>query len=111
MKPYSLDLRQRVLEDCDAGLPTKQVAAKYRVSPAWVRRLKQRRRLTGSIAPKAQRHGPPPKWAGHAERIAEAIRRTPDATLEELGAGLGLPLSRSTLDRAVRALGFTVKKT
>ena len=32
MKPYSLDLRERVLADCDAGMPTKQVAQKYRVS-------------------------------------------------------------------------------
>ena len=39
MKPYSMDLRERVLADCDAGLPTGQVAGKYRVSPSWVRRL------------------------------------------------------------------------
>ena len=52
MKPYSTDLRVRVLEDCDAGMPTASVAAKYRVSESWVRRLKQRRRETGSIAPR-----------------------------------------------------------
>ena len=58
MKPYSQDLKERVLADSYAGMPTKQVAAKYQVCPAWVRRLKQRRRGTGSIAPRAQRHGP-----------------------------------------------------
>jgi transposase len=110
MKAYSLDLRERVLADCDAGLPTDQVAAKYRVSSSWVRRLKQRRRETGSIAPKAQRHGAPPKWAEHAAPIAEAVRRAPDASVEELRLRLGLPLSHATLWRAIKALGFTLKK-
>jgi transposase len=110
MKAYSLDLRERILADCDAGLPTEEVAAKYRVSSSWVRRLKQRRRETGSIAPKAQRHGSPPKWTEHAEAIAEAVRRAPDASVEELRLRLGLSLSHATLWRAIKALGFTLKK-
>lgn len=40
MKAYSMDLRQRVIDDCDASISTKLVAEKYGVSPAWVRRLK-----------------------------------------------------------------------
>ena len=52
MKAYSADLRQRVLADCDAGLGTKAVAEKYRVSPAIVRRWKQRRRETGELHPR-----------------------------------------------------------
>jgi transposase len=60
MKANSLDLRERALADCDAGMPTDQVAAKYRVSPAWVRRLMRRRRETGYIGPRACRHGSPP---------------------------------------------------
>jgi transposase len=110
MNAYSLDLRERVLADCDAGMATGAVAARYRVSASWVRRLKQRRRETGSIAPTAQRHGPPPKWAGDAERIAEAVREAPDATLAEYRAKLGGALSVPTLGRALRALGLTVKK-
>ncbi len=41
MKPYSADLRQRVLADCDEGEATSAVASKYRVSESWVRRLKR----------------------------------------------------------------------
>ncbi|MGD0769725.1 MAG: IS630 family transposase [Tepidisphaeraceae bacterium] len=52
MKAYSEDLRVRVIYDSDSGMPTKAVAGKYRVSRAWVHRLKQRRRETGSISPK-----------------------------------------------------------
>lgn len=110
MRAYSSDLRQRVLADCDAGMPTVEVAAKYRVSPAWVRRLKQRRRETGSTEPKPQRHGPQSSWAPHAEAIAAAVRERPDDTLGEHRARLGLGLSTSALWRAIKALGLTVKK-
>jgi transposase len=111
MKPYSSDLRRRVLADCDEGMATPTVASKYRVSESWVRRLKQRRRETGSIEPAAQRHGPRPKWSPRAEAIAAAVRRDPDATLEEHRAALGLDLGISTLWRAVDALGLTLKKS
>ena len=43
MKAYSMDLRERELADGDAGMRTGLVAKKYRVSPAWLRRSKQRR--------------------------------------------------------------------
>jgi transposase len=110
MRAYSADLRQRVLADCDEGMPAAEVAAKYRVSSSWVRRLKQRRRETGSIEPIPQRHGPRPKWEPHAPAIAEAVRDEPDATLEEHRAALGLDLGLSTLWRAIDALGLTLKK-
>lgn len=56
MTPYSMDLRKRVLNDCDAGVGTKAVAAKYSVSASWVRRLKQRRREDGSLTPRSPRN-------------------------------------------------------
>ena len=110
MKAYSDDLRQRVLADCDAGLPTAEVAAKHRVSAGWVRRLKQRRRETGETAPRKQRHGSPPKWAEHAEAIRASVREAPDATLEEHRQRLGLDVGVSTLWRAIKALGPALKK-
>ena len=51
---YSMDLRARVLQDADAGLSSGELAARYHVSRAWVDALKQRRRETGTIAPRAQ---------------------------------------------------------
>jgi transposase len=110
MQPYSMDLRQRVLADGDAGLPTAQVAKKYRVSRAWVRRLKQRRRETGETAPRAQRHGRPRGRAAYAEALRQAIQAEPDATLAELRERLQLRVSLTTLWRAVADLGLTVKK-
>ena len=109
MRAYSMDLRERVLADCDEGIGTTAVAAKYRVSPAWVRRLKQRRKATGETAPRTASHRPP-TWAPHAEAIRAAIAATPDATLAELRQRLALPFSIATLHRAIAAAGLTFKK-
>jgi transposase len=65
MRAYSMDLRQRVLLDCDAGLTTPAVAAKYRISASWVRRLVQRRRATGETGPRPGGRRPR-TWAADA---------------------------------------------
>ena len=57
MRAYSMDLRERILRDSDAGMKASAVAGKYHVSASWVRRLKQRRRETGEVAPRQQRYG------------------------------------------------------
>ena len=59
MEAYSLDLRTRVLAAIDGGKKTKEVATLFSVSPAWVRRLKQRRREDGSISPRPIPGGKP----------------------------------------------------
>ncbi len=110
MHAYSLDLRQRVLADCDKGLSTRAVATKYSVSESWVRRLKQRRRESGEVAPRAAATGRKPSWPAYAERLRQAIAAAPDATLAELRDRLGLAVALSTLWRAVAALGLSVKK-
>jgi transposase len=106
---YSMDLRTRVLADSDAGLGTRMVATKYRVSESWVRRLKQRRRENGEVAPR-QRTPPPPKWLSHAERLQELVQEQPDATLAEIRIRSGSIMSISTVSRALRKLNFTFKK-
>jgi transposase len=110
MKPYSMDLRQRVLADCDSGMATKAVADKFTVSPAWVRRLKQRRRQTGETAPRRQRHGPRPGWREYGESLKQAVKDRPDSTLAELKDALGLAVCLSTVAFALKALGLSLKK-
>lgn len=109
MRAYSMDLRERVLADSDQGMGPKTVAAKYRVSESWVRRLKQRRAATGETTPRPSGRRPS-SWKPHAERIREAVRDLPDQTLQELKTRLQLALSLATLWRATRALGLTLKK-
>ena len=110
MKAYSMDLRQRVLKDVDQGMSTRNVATKYDVSESWVRRLKQRRRETGEIAPRESGYRRPPEWLPYADRIRAAVEQCPDITLEELRRTLGVKMSIQTLSRALRVLQLTFKK-
>ena len=70
MRAYSMDLRERVLHDSEAGMQAAAVAGKYRVSASWVRRLKQRRRETGEVAPRQQRYGRHPVLAPQLHTLA-----------------------------------------
>jgi transposase len=110
MRAYSTDLRSRILEDCDRGVGTREVATKYRVSESWVRRLKQRRRETGEIAPRRSGSKQGPKWRAYAEDLQQLVDEQPDATLRELRERLGRNVSPQTLSRALRALQLTFKK-
>jgi transposase len=108
MDAYSMDLRRRVLADCDGGMRTRAVAGKYRVSESWVRRLKQRRRATGETAPRRP-GGRRPRTIDR-DRLAAASAAHPDATLAELRAKLGLSCSLSAVHQALAALRVTLKK-
>ena len=110
MRAYSMDLRERALLDSDAGMKAADVAEKYRVSGSWVRLLKQRRRETGEVAPRVQRHGRRRMLEPHLHTLAALIAAQPDRTLAELKDGLGTPASLATIWRAVQGLGVTVKK-
>jgi transposase len=111
MAAYSLDLRKRVLRAWDRGMGAEAVAATYDVSRAWVHRLVQRRRETGSIEPRKQT-----KFRGRAlspeqeERLVNLITARPDATLAELREALPTSAGLTTLWRAINRWGLTVKK-
>jgi transposase len=111
MLAYSMDLRERVLADSDAGMPTKEVAEKYKVCRAWVRRLKQRRRQTGEVAPRSSRNTLRPKLEPYYERIGSLIAAQPDMTLRELRDRLAVTVSLASLWTAVNKLGLTLKKS
>src|SRR2546423_671542 len=108
---YSADLRERVLALYDEGVTTKQVAEQLRVSPAWSRRVKQRR------------DQPPRKVGGSMPKLDEPARRQlsawvdhrPDATLEELRTRvrdeLGITVSVGCLWNTLRAMRLTFKKS
>ena len=110
MRAYSMDLRERALLDSDAGMTAADVAAKYRVSGSWVRLLPQRRRETGEVAPRVQRHGRRGMLEPHLHPVADLIAAHPDRTLAELKDALATPARVPTVWRAVRALGLTVNK-
>jgi transposase len=111
-KPYSLDLRERVLKDCDAGMRSEDVAEKYTVSASWVYDLRKKRRETGSIAPKKQRHGQKPKLEPYEKEVRQVVADHPDATLAEFCEMLSkhVSVSTTTLCDFLRHLKITRKK-
>lgn len=110
MAPYSMDLRKRVVKAWDAGVDAESIAARYEVSRAWVHRLVQRRRETGSIAPRKQTKFRQRVLAGQEGRLAALIAARPDATLVEIREALPTSAALSTLWRAIDQLDLTVKK-
>jgi transposase len=107
---YSMDLRARVIQDADAGIPTKVLAERYHVSVAWVDALKQRWRETGSIAPRKQTTFRGRVLAGQEDRLKALVAAQPDATLAELRDALPTAAGITTIWRTLRRLDFTVKK-
>lgn len=113
MQAYSKEFRRDVLQACDEGGGTREVALRFGVSESWVRRIKQRRRETGQVAPKTTRRRRP-SWAAWADWLKVAVARTPDAYLRELKTRLkqerGIEASESVISAACAALKLTRKK-
>ena len=108
---YSMDLRTRVLKDADAGLLSNALAERYHVSRAWVDALKQRRRETGSFAPRTQTKFRRRALAsGERDLLAALVTARPDATLAELRDALRTSAGLTTIWRALNQLDFTRKK-
>jgi transposase len=113
MDSYSAEFRGEVLAACDANEGTRPIAARFRVSESWVRRIKQQRRETGQLAPKkaAPRQ---PKWQAWADWLVAKITARPDMYLRELQAELkeelGEKVCLMTICNACRALEQSRKK-
>jgi len=110
MAPYSMDLRERVARAWDASGDAEDIAETFGVSRAWVHRLIQRRRETGSLAPRQQTKFRSRVLAGQEQRLAALITAQPDLTLAELRDALQTTAALSTLWLEIDRLGLTVKK-
>jgi len=116
MRAFSLDLRQRVLDDALKGNRTERaVADAFGVSLGFVQKIKLRWRTDGTAAPVEQRRGPDPKLSDDdLLALAGHVGNCPDATDDERRAWLvaerGVAVSRPTVNRALARLGLTLKK-
>ena len=87
-----------------------EVAATFGVSRAWVHRLAQRHRETGSIAPRKQTKFRSRVLAGQEARLSALITARPDSTLAELREALPTTAALSTLWLEIDRLGLTAQK-
>src|SRR5436305_669728 len=83
MKPYSKDLRIRVLAAVDGRTPREEVARTFSVSLPSIKRWLKRRRETGDVEPRPIPGRSPLKGAALKEWLPEHLTENPDLTLEE----------------------------
>ncbi len=112
-KPYSMDLRERVVAAVEGGLSRRKAAAHFgvsvRVAIAWVRRFKE----TGSVAPSKIGGYKPRKIRGAHRDWLLARCQTQDFTLRGLVAELaerGLAVDYRSVWEFVHAEGLSYKK-
>src|SRR5215207_3875992 len=83
MRPYSNDLRLRVLAAVDRGMPREEIARVFGVSAPTVRRYLKLRRETGGVEPKPVPGPPARKGAALEAALPTQAKANPDLTLEE----------------------------
>ena len=117
MKPYSKDLRLRVLSAVDAATPMEQVANTFSVSMPTIKRWLKRRE-TGNVEPEPIPGRPSRKGAMLQEWLPEHLQANDDLTLEEHRAAFeehfGQRVSTSTVGGAISELpdgGRPLKKS
>src|SRR5829696_4972321 len=114
MKPYSKDLRLKVLAAVDRGMSRKEVARVFGVSEPTTRRYLRLRRETGDVESRPV-PGPPARKRGALEqRLPAQVRLNPDLTLAEhcelFEEQSGMAVSTATMSRAFERLGLPLKK-
>lgn len=118
MKPYSKDLRLRVLSAVDAATPREEVARTFSVSVPTIKRWLRRRRVTGDVEPEPIPGRPSRKGAMLEEWLPKHLEANDDLTLEEhreaFGEHFGEEVSTSSISRAIAGLpdgGWPLKKS
>lgn len=117
MKPYPLELRQRILDAVDKQLGTiEKIAEIFGVTERYVYKLLALRRDTQDLAPRPRRGGAEARLDGpKLLRLAALVAEQPDATLKELAASLNrrrrVRVSLPTVWRGLQKIDFTLKKS
>ena len=114
-RPYSVDLRERVMAAVASGRSIAEVARDFAVSRDaihdWTRRLAE----TGSLAPRTARTGRPRALSPEQDGLLrDRIDAVPDATIEDLRAWLasahGIVIGHGTMVRAIARIDRPRKK-
>jgi transposase len=113
-RPYSQDLRERVMAAVDTGTGAYAAAPVFRVSVSYIYKALIRRRRTGEVTARPSGGGPQPKLAPHDDALRARIAAEPDITLAELQAWLlaerKVKVSIGCLWNRLRFLNLPLKK-
>jgi transposase len=102
-RPYSMDLRERVIAAIDDGMSTRQAAARFSIGIATAGAWARLRRLTGEVAPATQGKPKGSVLDAHADFIMNLLKEKSDMTLKEIA-------ERLADERSVRVVPTAVWK-
>ena len=112
-RPYSVDLRERVVWRVESGETVRQVAALFGVSVSSVVKWSLRYRASGSAAPAKMGGYRRPILEKERDWVLARIEENPDITLKGLQAelaGRGVKVSYGAVWSFVHAYGKSFKK-
>jgi transposase len=114
-KPYSQDIRDRVISLAGDGMKVGEIAEQLLLSVSYVSKVLSRLRLTGETSARPQRCHLPLRLAPLHEAIAAEVAARPDATLDELRQWLlathGAIASKGLMVKTLAQLDLTHKKS
>ena len=112
MRPYSMDLRERVAAAVDFREGSqREIARRFRVSLSFIVRLLERRREAGTLAPKPHGGGPRPALSRRdQQRLRRLVLMQNDATLNQLKQQGGFSCTLTTIWRTLRRFNLTYKE-
>ena len=104
------EARELLVQGYEATHDAEGIGKAYSVSKWMVYRLVAQKRKTGSVALRTSQRGRKPVLtAEDKENIRHCMDESPDIT-EEIREKLNLSASYSTVERAIDAMGYTLKK-
>jgi transposase len=114
-RPYSEDLRLRVVNAVESGKTTREVSALFQVSSSFVSNVHQCWKQRGHVHSKPTGGYRRALLEPYAAALGEQLSAHPSMTLKDVQAWLarehGLTLSLSAIDKFIRhKLGYRYKK-
>jgi transposase len=113
-RPYSLDLRERVVEAIEGGLSRREAAELFGVGPSTAVKWMRRHQDSGSVAARAMGGDRRSRLGGERSFIEERLEAVNDLTIEELRATLreerGIVVGYGTVWRFLAKEKITLKK-
>ncbi len=108
MKAYSKDLRLKVLDAVDRGMPRNEVARIFGISVPSIKRWLRRRRESGDVEPSPIPGPPATKGAMLGKWLPGQLENNPDLTLKEhceaFEEDSGVKVSTATMSRRISHL-------
>ena len=105
------EARKLMVQAYEKNRDANRTAEDFSISASTVYRLERQMRKTGSVILRVNERGRKALLSKEDhKRIQAAIQAQNDITIEEIREKLNLTVSYSTVERAIRKMGYTIKK-